>query len=487
MAVGLTGTSYMLGKFQAHARLVRGAIAAALFVSAPTLALTATAAPRDAIDLSQASVYNSPSDIASWPVTTAITRLDMHRPNGLTFAFSAQNTWPDYVPPGWSGGLQFTVWAVVKINGHWYTSGFVQMWRGRVGTGAPILTDFARNWAYDSRWGPMRGHQPVVGEQMGFFVSAGDARGVNRVTSVRQRSNVVLVSLPANDTGVFTYPDRGVSLSPDYDGDGHTDIAVYRPSAGAGYILQSGSGTTAIYTGGLVGDIPVSGDFDGDGRTDAAGYRPSTGTWFMLHSGSGQVVQVTWGAPGDIPVPGDFDGDGKTDIAVFRPSTGVWYIIGSTASVITRTWGAAGDIPVTEDFDGDGKADIAVYRPSTGIWWVLMSSTGTGTTYAWGGAPGDIPVPGDYDGDGKADVAVYRPSNGIWYVILSTTAKGATGFWGGAAGDIPVPGDYDGDGRTDIAIFRPSTGAWFVINSRTWTPGTYNWGVNGDIPIPMRP
>src|SRR5450759_1145309 len=76
--------------------------------------------PRDAIDLSKAAVYNSPLDIASWPVTTAITRLDMQpqAPNyGLSFTFSAQNTWPDYVPPGWTGGLQYTVWAVVKVNG----------------------------------------------------------------------------------------------------------------------------------------------------------------------------------------------------------------------------------------------------------------------------------------------------------------------------------------------------------------------------------
>jgi hypothetical protein len=40
---------------------------------------------------------------------------------------------------------------------------------------------------------------------MGFFVTAGNARGVGEVTSVRERSNVVFVSLPAGDVGDFDF------------------------------------------------------------------------------------------------------------------------------------------------------------------------------------------------------------------------------------------------------------------------------------------
>src|SRR5262249_6234640 len=146
-----------------------------------------------------------------WPVTTPINTLVMRPtgdPNaGLTFSFPAQQRWPDYVPPGWDGPLQYTVWAGVFVNGQWHVAGFIQMWRGRASTGAPILTDFATNWAYDpGRWGPMAGHHPQVGESMLFFVTAGNARGVTGVTSVRERSNVVMVSLPANDTGSFSFP-----------------------------------------------------------------------------------------------------------------------------------------------------------------------------------------------------------------------------------------------------------------------------------------
>jgi hypothetical protein len=159
----------------------------------------------DQMDLSQAAVYNSPRDIASWAVTSRITRIDMDPSAGLNLEFTTKDSWPDYVPPGFDGPLEYTVWAVVNVNGQWNTSGFIQMWRGRAFTGAPILSNFAINWAYDSRWGPMAGYQPHAGELMGFFVSAGNARNFTEVSSLRERSNVVVVPLPAGDAGSFGF------------------------------------------------------------------------------------------------------------------------------------------------------------------------------------------------------------------------------------------------------------------------------------------
>jgi len=40
---------------------------------------------------------------------------------------------------------------------------------------------------------------------MGFFVSAGNAPGESGVSSIRERSNVVLVALPAGDNGNFSF------------------------------------------------------------------------------------------------------------------------------------------------------------------------------------------------------------------------------------------------------------------------------------------
>ncbi len=63
-------------------------------------------------------------------------------------------------------------------------------------------------------------------------------------------------------------------------------------------------------------------DFDGDGTTDLAVFRPSIGTWFILNSSNGAVSGVQFGTNGDKPLAGDYDKDGKSDVAVWRPSLG---------------------------------------------------------------------------------------------------------------------------------------------------------------------
>ena len=468
----------------------------------------------DQMDLSQAAVYNSPNDVASWPVTTAITELHMRPngvyPSGISLVFSAQQTWPDYLPPGWSGPLQFTVWAVVNVNGQWCTSGFIQMWRGRASTGAPILSDFATNWAYDGRWGPMNHYQPRVGEQMGFFVTAGDARGVGAVTSVRERSNVVVVNLPANDNGDF-YPGNSQSWQSsragfylgDADGDRKADLAVFRPAGGLWYARASSTNYTAsaVTSWGLPGDVPLICDFDGDRKSDLTVFRPATGQWFVRYSSLGfsstSYSMFQWGAPGDIPLCGDFDGDGRADLTVYRPSTGTWLVLYSSswyspANGWYPQWGLPGDIPIAADFDRDGKSDLTVYRPSTGEWFVRYSSLGYSSNNYWRvqwGFPGDIPLAADFDRDGATDLTVYRPSTGEWFVRYSSLGYNPTVSWRvqwGMPGDIPVVADFDGDGATDLTIFRPSTGEWFIrYSSSNYSMnnfGYYVWGAPGDTP-----
>jgi glucose/arabinose dehydrogenase len=252
----------------------------------------------------------------------------------------------------------------------------------------------------------------------------------------------------------------------DYDRDGDTDVAVFRPTTNIWYLRTT---SPQAVPWGTQGDVPTPGDYDGDGDTDVAVFRPGSGAWY-LRTPTPQYVE--WA--GDIPVQADYDGDGITDVATYRYTESVWYL--RTSSPQAVVWGAEEDVPVPGDYDGDGDDDLAVFRPSTGVWYLRTAGP---QAIAWG-SPGDVPVPGDYDGDGDDDLAVFRPNTGVWYLRTNTPQAVP---WG-AADDIPTSGDYDGDGDVDPAVFRPTTGVWYL---RTTSPQAVAWGAPGDVPLPMAP
>jgi hypothetical protein len=142
----------------------------------------------DHINMSQATILNSPLDLGSWPATSAITTLYL-RPSGVEIEFSKKDgpgRWPDVRPPGWDGDLQYTLGMCLNI-GKWYCSATVQYWYGLKESGGEPW-NYAMNWFYDPiRWAPMTGHQPAPGETIGFFVCAGDCRNNTRRSSPVER------------------------------------------------------------------------------------------------------------------------------------------------------------------------------------------------------------------------------------------------------------------------------------------------------------
>jgi FG-GAP-like repeat/FG-GAP repeat len=322
-----------------------------------------------------------------------------------------------------------------------------------------------------------------------FRPSDGNWYAFNRLSS----TTTTLQFGAVGDIPVMQRPRLPSAPASDFDGDGVSDVTVFRPSSGTWFTKTSSSGfaTSTQMQWGQNGDTRVAGDYDGDRRTDYAVYRPSTGEWFIRRSATATLLYVVWGSSGDVPVAADYDGDGRTDIAVYRPSTGSWFVLKSSTNYTTSTqtpWGIAGDLPIVGDFDGDGKADQAIYRPSTGTWIILPSTTAFGPNIVrqWGQA-GDTPIAGDFDGDGRTDLNIYRPSNGTWFaedaLLASPLPNGPFGLQWGLSSDAPVPHDFDGDGLVDPTVYRPSTGEWFARRSSNGTLLLVTWGSSGDGPL----
>ncbi|MEZ5429029.1 MAG: FG-GAP-like repeat-containing protein [Pyrinomonadaceae bacterium] len=311
----------------------------------------------------------------------------------------------------------------------------------------------------------------VALDDQGRILLGGEFTSINAGSQTINRLAIArLNSLPSNvRPGIL-----------DFDGDGKTDISVFRPNSGEWFILRSSDGRDRTAHFGTATDRVVPADYTGDGRADTAFWRPSTGEWFILRSEDASFYSFSFGTEGDIPAPADFDGDGKADAALFRPSNGTWYINNSGGGVTIQKFGLEGDIPVAADYDGDGRDDIAIYRPQFSEWWINRSSQGV-ISYRFG-ENGDLPVQGDYTGDGKADAAVWHPGNGTWQILRSENGS----FFAAPFGlptDIPTPGDFDGDGKNDLAVFRPENGTWY-LNQTTGDLQVHRFGSTADLPLP---
>jgi len=401
----------------------------------------------------------------SIPITTANSTLSFNH------KFNTESGWDGGVLEISIGGGAFT--DIEAAGGTFLANGYNGMLQG--GTNNPITTRLG--WSGNSGGyilTTVRLPAAAAGQNVQFKwrFGADDNTGFD---------GWYIDTVTVNGSTVCTPVEQNSKAPADFDGDGKTDVSVFRDPAGDWYLNRSTDGFTAMHFG-TQGDIPTPGDFDGDGKADVAVFRPSSGVWYIFRSSDSQYVVRQFGLSGDVPRAGDFDGDGKADLAVFRGSEGRWYWMNSSNDAFNVvSFGLNGDLPLIGDFDGDAKTDVSVFRPSTGVWYRLNSSNGSFFAVGFGLAT-DRPVPGDYDGDGKADVAVWRPSNGTWYSLRSSDGQYSV-IQFGSTGDVPVPGDYDGDGKFDQAVYR--SGLWY-LNRSTAGFQVVSFGLPTDTPIPSK-
>ena len=231
---------------------------------------------------------------------------------------------------------------------------------------------------------------------------------------------------------------------------------VYDPARNEFQLRNSNTpgGADLIVPFGAPGDLPVGGDWDGDGVTDVGVYRPERSE-FLLRLGSGTVVTIFGGGLNDLPVAGDWDGDGFDTPGFFNDGgrTGQRFFltnarVGTTSSPdfgIIVTAGQPGDLPLAGDWDGDGLDTVGFFRPSTNTFFQIddLAAGVVARSFVFGD-PGDLPLAGDWDANGKDDVGVFRPLTRTMRLTTDLGVTAAREFDLEVGEGSPVGGDWDG-------------------------------------------
>jgi hypothetical protein len=165
----------------------------------------------------------------------------------------------------------------------------------------------------------------------------------------------------------------------DFNGDARADLFLYNrngsgdPMSGLWYRVLTQRDGSFTFDGGAIRWAPdfdvLTGDFDGDGRTDLFLYR-ANGDYYVVRFGpTGPVYRGDRWRTGWTIRRGDFNGDGISDLFLYSAATGQWFTgvtqLDGSFWFEGGVWRTGWDVSVT-DFDYDGRSDVLLYNSSTG-------------------------------------------------------------------------------------------------------------------------
>ncbi|HBP89682.1 MAG TPA: hypothetical protein DD706_18500, partial [Nitrospiraceae bacterium] len=297
--------------------------------------------------------------------------------------------------------------------------------------------------------------------------------------TLNPQSTATAIAPPANSIERFTVGDEPVDVKGgDFNGDGHTDLAVANQKSNTVSVLLNNAGSgflppTNVPTGSEPKGI-VSGDFNNDGRIDLATANLGDGVGhisLLLGNGSGGfaapasiaissssssiLAAAAYGSsPGSLAA-GDFNQDGKLDLAVADSGGNARILRGNGNGTFQEPTElkAPGQFSIlVQDLNKDGALDLITNA-------VVLLNDGTGnfptaTSFATEVQPILVRA-GDLNGDTNLDLVTANESSNSVTVFLG---QGNGGFHtprhyivGDGPGEIMIE-DLDGNGTRDLAV-----------------------------------